>query len=130
MPSNDTRQPCHLTWPSAYRPVTEDRGQQVQASMHRGQTLRRNRALLAQMLANLKRTQLHTSRGTRVQLELKPVLQALKRIIADDGHGIPATAPNCVLSRLVRLYNCRTIIGNNLSGWTWWLQRPACQARG
>jgi signal transduction histidine kinase len=98
-----------------YRPVAEERGQQLQAAIEAGHHLRGDRALLAQMLANLIENALHhTPPGTCIQLGLKSSHQRLTGYIADNGPGIPAEARTRVLGRFVRLDSSRATPGDGL----------------
>ena len=98
-----------------YRPVAEERGQLLQAAIEAGHRLRGDRALLAQMLANLIENALHhTPPGTCIQLGLKSSLHALTGYITDNGPGIPAEARTRVLGRFVRLDSSRATPGDGL----------------
>ena len=98
-----------------YRPVAEEHGQRLQASIEAGHHLRGDRALLAQMLANLIENALHhTPPGTCIRLGLKSTPHALMGCVADDGPGIPADARTRVLGRFVRLDSSRATPGDGL----------------
>lgn len=98
-----------------YHPVAEDRGHQLLTRIERGHTLRGDRALLTQMLANLIENALHhTPAGTCIQLGLTSASNALTGYVADNGQGIPVDARERVLGRFVRLDSSRTIAGDGL----------------
>ena len=98
-----------------YRPVAEDRGQQLRAAIVAGHVVHGDRALLTQMLANLVENALHhTPRGTRVELGLASTAQGLTGHVEDNGPGIPAEARTRVLSRFVRLDSSRSTPGDGL----------------
>ena len=98
-----------------YRPVAEDRGQRLQASVLAGQRLHGDRTLLAQLLANLVENALHhTPPGSRITLGLAPTPHGLVGRVEDDGPGIPAAARTRVLGRFVRLDSSRSTPGDGL----------------
>jgi signal transduction histidine kinase len=98
-----------------YRPVAEDRKRRLQSSVAGGHVLHGDRALLAQMLANLVENALHhTPLGTRITLELTQTPQGLRGLVQDDGPGIPAAERTRVLGRFVRLDSSRSTPGDGL----------------
>ena len=98
-----------------YRPVAEDRKQQLLSNVCGGQALHGDRALLTQMLANLVENALHhTPPGSRIALGLAPTPHGLVGHVEDDGPGIPAEARTRVLGRFVRLDSSRSTPGDGL----------------
>ncbi|WP_266169492.1 sensor histidine kinase [Dyella subtropica] len=98
-----------------YRPVAEDRGQQLQAQIATGSRLRGDRALLTQMLANLVENALHhTPPGTHIRLALQAAHGHLIGRVVDTGPGIPTEAREKVLRRFVRLDSSRSTPGCGL----------------
>ena len=98
-----------------YRPVAEDRGQQLQASVPTGHVVHGDRALLTQMLANLVENALHhTPPGSRITLGLSSTPHGLVGHVEDNGPGIPAAARPRVLGRFVRLDSSRSTPGDGL----------------
>lgn len=98
-----------------YRPVAEDSGHTLAASITAGLTGHADRALLVQMLANLLDNALtHTPAGTSVYVTLstqdsRPLLR-----ISDSGPGIPAADLDRVVQRFVRLDRSRSTPGSGL----------------
>ena len=98
-----------------YRPVAEDCQQQLHASVAGGQSMHGDRALLAQMLANLVENALHhTPPGSRIALGLAPTPHGLVGHVEDNGPGIPVEARTRVLGRFVRLDSSRSTPGDGL----------------
>jgi signal transduction histidine kinase len=76
----------------AYGPVAEDRGQVLAMRITPGLSVRGDRQLLTQMLANLVENAIHhTPPATRIELGLESGTQGPLGVVADDGPGIPPT---------------------------------------
>jgi signal transduction histidine kinase len=99
----------------AYGAVAEDRGQRLAVAIEPGLSVRGDRELLTQMLANLVENAIrHTPEGTRIQLALEQSPTGPVGIIADDGPGIPAEARDKVFRRFFRLERSRSTAGSGL----------------
>lgn len=99
----------------AYGAVAEDRGQRLAVAIEPGLSVRGDRELLTQMLANLVENAIrHTPEGTRIQLALEQSPTGPVGIVADDGPGIPAEARDKVFRRFFRLERSRSTAGSGL----------------
>ena len=99
----------------AYAPVAEDHGQVIAALIAPGLSVRGDRQLLTQMLANLVENAIHhTPAGTRIELRLRDGPEGPLGLVADDGPGIPADAREQVFKRFFRLERSRTMPGSGL----------------
>ena len=100
----------------AYGPVAEDRGQRIETRIQPGVSVRGDRELLTQMLANLVENAIrHTSQGSFITLELgRTVEGGLVGGVVDTGPGIPADELDKVFRRFYRLERSRTTSGNGL----------------
>ncbi len=95
-----------------YQPLAEERDQVIRVDNHREDTVRANRHLLSQALANLLDNAIkYTPSGGEIDVVLQqgPMIR-----IADSGPGIPAEQHNRVLERFVRLDETRSTPGNGL----------------
>lgn len=98
-----------------YAAVAEDEGRRLDADVAPGLRVEGDRALLAQMAANLIENALrHTPPGARVTVALRRDGDAALVRIADDGPGIPAAERDKALRRFHRLERSRTTPGDGL----------------
>jgi len=98
-----------------YRPVAEDNEHRFHTNIAAGAELYGDRALLAQMLANLIENALHhTPPGSTIRVTLLRQQGSVIGRVADDGAGIPGEARNEVLKRFVRLESSRSTPGAGL----------------
>lgn len=100
---------------AAYRPVAEDQGKTLTASVEAGVMFHGDADLLLQAVANLLENALrHTPPGTRVDVELRTSQTRPLLSISDNGPGIPAEMRNKVFERFFRLDQSRTTPGSGL----------------
>lgn len=98
-----------------YEPLAEDKNLSLSVDLAGGQTVRGNRHLLSQALANLLDNAIkYTPSGGAVSLSLAagptgPVIE-----VADSGPGIPESARDKVLERFQRLESSRNTPGSGL----------------
>jgi len=98
-----------------YTPVAEDRGQSLLTAISAGVTVRGDRELLTQMLANLVENALrHTPPFSVVRLSLDKSATGPVGVIVDNGPGIPEEAHGNVFRRFFRMEASRTTPGNGL----------------
>lgn len=98
-----------------YAPVAEDRGQTLVTSITPGITIRGDRELLTQMLANLVENAIHhTPPQSAIRLALEDSASGAVGRVADDGPGIPPDARGKVFRRFYRMEASRTTPGNGL----------------
>ena len=98
-----------------YAAVVEDEGRILHDAIEPGLTVRGDRELLTQMLANLVENAIrHTPRGTRIHLMMKAGESGPVGIVADSGPGIPEEMRGKVLQRFFRLEISRTTRGSGL----------------
>jgi signal transduction histidine kinase len=98
-----------------YAAVAEDCGQKLVATIAPGLTIRGDRELLVQMLANLVENAIrHTPAGTTIALELERAAGCILGRVSDNGPGIPADARAKVFRRFYRLEASRTTTGSGL----------------
>ena len=98
-----------------YQPVAEDAGHPFEADIEPGVEVRGDRALLAQLMANLIENALrHTPPGTPVRLGLRRADGAAELEVADAGPGIPPAEREKVLQRFYRLDRSRGTPGSGL----------------
>lgn len=100
----------------AYTAVAEDAGQSLQADLAPGISLRGDRELLTQMLANVVENAIrHCPPGTRIVLTLRAKAGGgFIGCVTDNGPGIPPEERGHVFQRFVRLERSRTTPGNGL----------------
>ena len=95
-----------------YQPLAEDKGQRIALSIAPNQTLKANRHLLSQALANLLDNAVkYTPEGGDIAITVTdgPIVT-----VADSGLGIPEEDRDSVLERFVRLDTTRATPGNGL----------------
>jgi signal transduction histidine kinase len=98
-----------------YGAVAEEQGQSLTATIEPGITIRGDRELLTQMLANLVENAIrHTPERTQIALVLEKRAAGPVGIVADSGPGIPAEARDRVFRRFVRLEQSRSTGGSGL----------------
>ena len=99
----------------AYVPVAEDRGQQLRVVAGSAASIRGDRELLTQMVANLIENAInHCPAGVVITVELGQDAAVPVLCIADTGLGIPAAEWEKVLRRFYRLEASRTTPGSGL----------------
>jgi signal transduction histidine kinase len=98
-----------------YRPVAEDNGQKLVASLQDGLTVSGDAELLLQMFSNLIENAIcHTPRGSLIRIDLGSRKDFITATIADDGPGIPAAEIDKVTRRFYRLSRSRSEPGHGL----------------
>jgi signal transduction histidine kinase len=99
----------------AYAPVAEDRGQQLDIVIDQVPTIRGDRDLLTQMIANLVENSIrHCPAAVRITVGLRQEAGAPVLCVADTGPGIPASEREKVFRRFYRLEASRTTPGSGL----------------
>jgi signal transduction histidine kinase len=99
----------------AYAPVAEDRGQSLEAVVHRVPAIHGDRELLMQMLANLIENPIrHCPGGAGITVTLRQEAGMPVVCVADSGPGIPAPEHEKVFRRFYRLEASRTTPGSGL----------------
>jgi signal transduction histidine kinase len=98
-----------------YAPVAEEMGDAIGTNVVDDVTVKGDRQLLVQMLANLVENAIrHTPRGTTIRITLTHGPNGIEVRIADDGPGIPETEREKVFRRFYRLEQSRTTPGGGL----------------
>lgn len=98
-----------------YAPVAEDRGQRLEAVVDCAPSIRGDRELLTQMVANLIENPIrHCPPGAGITVALGQEAGAPVLCVADTGPGIPASEREKVFRRLYRLEASRTTPGSGL----------------
>lgn len=99
----------------AYEPVVEDRGQQLHTELRSSPTIRGDRELLTQMVANLVENAInHCPAGVMITVTLESAPGQCVFSVADTGPGIPEAERESVLRRFYRLERSRTTPGSGL----------------
>ncbi|ADO73665.1 Sensor protein [Stigmatella aurantiaca DW4/3-1] len=100
----------------AYRPVAEDHGQRLTASICPKLFIQGDRSLLAQLFANLVENALrHSGRGSAIHLGLEAGADGGFTVtVSDTGPGIPSTEYENVFKPFYRLDKSRTGKGSGL----------------
>ena len=100
---------------NAYEPVAEHNAQTLTVAIPPGVTVRGDRSMLTQMLANLVENALHhTPPGTRIDLRLEDRPDGVIATVADTGPGVPENQREKVLQRFHRLDVSRSTTGSGL----------------
>lgn len=98
-----------------YRPIAEDAGLTLEATITPGVTVAGHRQLLAQAAANLVDNAIkYTPPGGRIAVALDQRNGAIEFRVRDSGPGIPAAERERVLQRFVRLDDSRASPGSGL----------------
>ncbi|MDB5456772.1 MAG: hypothetical protein JWP92_2357, partial [Caulobacter sp.] len=98
----------------AFRPDIEASGRHLELSGQPG-LVAADGPLLAQVCANLLENALrHTPPGTRIQIRVEPLGQALRLTVADDGPGVRPEDRREAIKPFVRLERSRTTKGSGL----------------
>lgn len=98
-----------------YTAVAEDHGQTLSGRIAPGVTIRGDRELLTQLLANLIDNAIrHTPAGTMIEVLLDVDQDRPVGVVADTGPGVPADAREKVFRRFYRLDRSRTTTGSGL----------------
>ena len=99
----------------AYAPVAEHDGQTLTVDIPSGVTIRGDRQLLTQMLANVVENALrHTPAATRINTRLERTSGSVILTVGDTGPGVPEEAREKVFQRFYRLDASRTTAGSGL----------------
>lgn len=99
----------------AYAPVAEDRSQRLEAVIDRTLSIRGDRDLLTQMVANLIENSIHhCPAGIGISVTLRQEAGTPVLCVADSGPGIPASEREKVFRRFYRLEASRTTPGSGL----------------
>lgn len=98
-----------------YAPLLEDEMRPFALSISEEITIRGERVLLLQLLANLIENAIkHTPTGTPIRLSLKRRSSKALLCVEDRGPGIPLHAREKVFERFFRLQSSRSTTGNGL----------------
>lgn len=98
-----------------YEPVALERGQTLRRRVTAVPSVRGERQLVAQLLANLVDNALKFSpRGATVQLSVETMDRAVRLAVSDEGPGIPASERDRVLRPFVRLERDSAVFGTGL----------------
>jgi len=97
-----------------YEPVAEEKGFVLAVMAEPGVTIRGDRHLLSQALANLLDNALKYGRGGKIEISVYRRDRQAFVEVADQGPGIPREDRETVLDRFVRLEPSRTTPGNGL----------------
>jgi signal transduction histidine kinase len=98
-----------------YTAVAEDHGQTLSGRIAPGVSIRGDRELLTQLLANLVDNAIrHTPAGTMIEVLLDVDQHRPVGVVADTGLGVPADAREKVFRRFYRLDRSRTTTGSGL----------------
>lgn len=98
-----------------YAPLLEDEMRPFSLSIGEDITIRGERALLLQLLANLVENAMkHTPAGTPISLSLERRGTKARLCVEDRGPGIPAHAREKVFERFFRLQSSRSTMGSGL----------------
>ena len=104
-----------LTIVETYAAVAEDHEHDLASRIADGITVRGDRQLLTQMIANIVENALrHTPAGTRIEIELAGPPAAPVCVIRDNGPGIPEPERQKVFRRFYRLDSSRATPGSGL----------------
>jgi signal transduction histidine kinase len=99
----------------AYRPDAEEAGHRLEASVAANVTLRGDRELLTQALANLVENALrHTPSGTGILVQLSKSPEGTILSVSDDGPGVAQSDLSRLTQRFYRGQQSRTGPGNGL----------------
>jgi signal transduction histidine kinase len=99
----------------AYAAVAEDHQHQLAGQIADGVTVRGDRQLLTQMIANLVENALrHTPSGARIDVQLNETRAGAVCTVADNGPGIPEKERQKVFQRFYRLDSSRATPGSGL----------------
>lgn len=98
-----------------YSPVAEEHGLRMEVSIEAGVTLRANRELLFQALANLVDNAIkYVPPPGTITLSVTETAASIDLAVIDNGPGIPVQDRGRVVERFVRLDASRTTPGNGL----------------
>lgn len=98
-----------------YQPLAENKGLQMDVEADNALTVRGDRDLLFQAIANLVDNAIkYTPESGRVSLSLEPAGQWARVTVADTGPGIPEDVRGKVLERFYRADNSRQAQGSGL----------------
>jgi signal transduction histidine kinase len=98
-----------------YEPLADEKSQTLASCVAPHLTVRGDRELLTQLLANLVQNALrHTPARSRIRVEAAQGDEAVEVTVADDGPGIPAAERNKVFQRFYRLEASRSTPGSGL----------------
>lgn len=98
-----------------YAPLAEERGLRLTAAVEVPATLRGDRQLLFQALANLVENAIkYAADGGSIELKLEGPPESPALVVADRGPGIPAEARDQAMERFVRLDPSRSTLGSGL----------------
>jgi len=98
-----------------YQPMADEREQRFTADIAAGLTVRGDRELLAQMIANvLENAMKHSPTGASVSLRTSQSPGAIAVAVIDSGPGIPVADRTRVFKRFYRLERSRSTPGSGL----------------
>jgi signal transduction histidine kinase len=98
-----------------YRPVAEEKGQQMIANLTENIVLQGDRHLITQMVANILDNAIkYTPKSGKITVELMADNHMAELSIADNGRGIPAELRHKVVEKFFRLEHSRSSPGNGL----------------
>jgi signal transduction histidine kinase len=98
-----------------YQPMAEEKGQSFTADIASGLTVRGDRELLTQMIANIiENAMKHSPTGASIGLVTSETPSTIVLAVNDSGPGIPAEERTRVLQRFYRLERSRSTPGSGL----------------
>jgi len=97
-----------------YEPVAEERGLALVAAVDDAVSVRGDRHLLSQAIANLLDNALKYTPAGSVRLTVRAEADWVRLEVVDTGPGVPAASRDAVLDRFVRLEGSRSTPGNGL----------------
>jgi signal transduction histidine kinase len=98
-----------------YQPMADEKGQRFTAAIAAGLTVRGDRELLTQMLANvIENAMKHSPPGASIDLHARAFAAAVEVVVSDSGPGIPAAERDHVFRRFYRLEGSRSTPGSGL----------------
>jgi signal transduction histidine kinase len=104
-----------VTVVEAFGPAAEDAGHSMCDEIAPGISIRGDRELLIQLLANLVENAIrHTPPGTTIKLSLKRKGGVVVGCVADTGPGVPVGERERIFRRFYRLERSRSLPGNGL----------------
>jgi signal transduction histidine kinase len=100
-----------------YEPLAEDAGVTLTTAVAPGISVKGNRELVGQALANLIDNAIKYTAGlpsARIDVRLERLAEGPTIIVSDNGHGIPADKRAAAVQRFVRLDDSRSRPGTGL----------------
>jgi signal transduction histidine kinase len=99
----------------AFAAPAEDERKMLVSSIDPAVSVRGDRELLTQLLANLVENAIvHTPKDTRIEVRLDRTTSGGRLTVADDGPGVPVGERERIFAKFHRLDRSRTLPGNGL----------------